>query len=126
MSVETHHVATVSIQRAVTGTTVGVGEHALCGRCGRSVGEGSPVGVYAYSMADEHGITVARTTCVDCAADAIDHPTLGGTEWLVRGVLALRSDVVHQARTLVFVPDEDGVVATSPPTDSSGFVSGER
>lgn len=121
MNAEAHHTATVLIERAVTGTTVGVGENAICGRCKRSVGEGSPVGVYAYSMADERDITVARTTCVNCAADAIEHPTLGGTEWLIRGVLALRSDLAHQSRTLVFVPDEDGVVATSPPTDGSGW-----
>jgi hypothetical protein len=120
MSVKVHHTTAVPVERAVTGTAIGGGEHALCGRCGRSIGEGSSVGIYAYSMSDECDITVARTSCIDCAPDTIAHPTLGGTEWLVRGALALRSDVVHQSHRLVFVPGE-GVIDTSPPTDGSGI-----
>jgi hypothetical protein len=119
MSVETHHSITVPIERAVTGATISDGEHALCGRCGQPIGEGSPVSVYAYSMSDEHGITVARTSCSDCAPDTIAHPTLGGTEWLVRGTLELRSDVARQSHQLVLVPSE-GVIDTSPPTVGSG------
>ena len=122
MSVETPSTTAVPIKRAVTGVTISDGEHALCGRCGRSIGEGSPVSIYAYSMSDERDITVARTSCIDCAPDTIAHPTLGGTEWLVRGTLALRSDVVHQLHRLVFVPGE-GVVGISPPTDGSGVAT---
>ncbi len=118
MSVEIHCSITVPIERAVTGATISDGEHALCGRCGQPVGEGSPVSIYAYSMSDERDITVARISCSDCAPDTIAHPTLGGTEWLVRGTLGLRSDVVHQSHQLVFVSSE-GVIATSPPTESS-------
>ncbi|WP_049998605.1 hypothetical protein [Halococcus sediminicola] len=119
MSVETHHSITVPIERAVTGATISDGEHALCGRCERSVGEGSPVSVYAYSMSDERDVTVARINCSDCASDTIAHPTLGGTEWLVCGTLGLRSDVARQSHQLVFVPTE-GVIDMSPPTESSG------
>ena len=118
MSVETHRSITVPIERAITGATISDGEHALCGRCGQPVGEGSPVSVYAYSMSDERDITVARINCCDCILGTIAHPTLGGTEWLVRGTLALRSDVVRQSHQLVFVPTED--VHMSTPTESSG------
>ncbi|WP_435078453.1 hypothetical protein [Halococcus sp. AFM35] len=119
MSVETHRLITVPIERAVTGATISDGEHALCGRCRRSIGEGSPVSVYAYSMSDEHDITVARINCSDCAPDTIVHPTLGGTEWLVRGTLGLRSDVARQSHQLVFVPSE-GAIDMAPPTVGSG------
>ena len=119
MSVERYRSITVPIERAVTGATISDGEHALCGRCGRSIGEGSPVSVYAYSMSDERGITVARISCSDCAPDTIAYPTLGGTEWLMRGTLALRSDVARQSHQLVFVSGE-GVSDMSPPTDGSG------
>ena len=119
MSVETHRSIGTVIERAVTGATISDGEHALCGRCERSVGEGSPVSIYAYSMSDEHDITVARINCSDCAPDTIAHPTLGGTEWLVRGTLALRSDVARQSHQLVFVSRE-GVDDISPLTESSG------
>ena len=125
MSVETHRSITVPVERAVAGVTISDGEHALCGRCGRSIGEGSPVSIYAYSMSDECDVTVARTSCIDCAPDTIAHPTLGGTEWLVRGTLALRSDVVHQSHRLVFVPTE-GVIDMSPPTDGSGVETEEQ
>ena len=118
MSVETHHSITVPIERAVTGATISDGEHALCGRCGQPVGEGSPVSVYAYSMAGEHDVTVARINCIHCAPDTIAHPTLGGTDWLVRGTLALQSDVARQSHQLVFVSSE-GAIDTSPPTESS-------
>jgi hypothetical protein len=119
MSVETRRSITVPIERAVTGATISDGEHALCGRCGRSIGEGSPVSVYAYSMSDERDVTVARINCGDCAPETIAHPTLGGTEWLVRGTLALRSDVARQSHQLVFVSGE-GVSDMSPPADGSG------
>ena len=117
MSVEAQY-TTVPVERAVTGVAISDGEHARCGYCGRSIGEGSPVEIYAYSMSDEREVTVARTTCMDCAPNAISHPTLGGIEWLVRGTLALRSDLASQAHRLVFVSDE-GVVGMSPPTESS-------
>jgi hypothetical protein len=120
MSVETHRSITVPIERAVTGATISDGEHALCGRCGQPIGEGSPVSIYAYSMSDEHDITVARINCSDCAPDTITHPTLGGTEWLVRGTLGLRSDVARQSHQLVFVPSE-GAIDMAPPTDGSGI-----
>ena len=117
MSVEAQY-TTVPVERVVTGVAISDGEYARCGYCGRSIGEGSPVEIYAYSMSDECDVTVARTTCIDCAPDAISHPTLGGTEWLVRGTLALRSDLASQVHRLVFVPDE-GVIDVSPPTESS-------
>ena len=120
MSVETHHSIAVPIERAITGATISDGEHALCGRCGQSVGEGSPVSVYAYSMSDESDVSVARISCIDCAPDTIVHPTLGGTEWLVRGILGLRSDVARQSHQLVFVPSE-GAIDMAPPTDGSGI-----
>ena len=69
-------------------------------------------------MSDEQDVTVARTTCMDCAPDAIARPTLGGTEWLVRGTLALRSDLASQTHRLVFVSD-GGLIDVSPPTESS-------
>ena len=119
MSVETHRSITVPIERAVTGATISDGEHALCGRCGQPVGEGSPVSIYAYSMSDERDVTVAWINCSDCAPDTIAHPTLGGTEWLVRGILGLRSDVARQSHQFVFVPTED-VIDTSLPTVGSG------
>ena len=119
MSVETHCSITVPIERAATGATISDGEHAICGRCGRSIGEGSPVGIYAYSMSDERDVTVARINCNDCAPETIAYPTLGGTEWLMHGTLALRSDVARQSHQLVFVSGE-GVSDTSPPTDGSG------
>jgi hypothetical protein len=125
MSVEVHYTTAVPVERAVAGVTISDGEHALCGRCGRSIGEGSPVSIYAYSMSDECDVTVARTSCIDCAPDTIAHPTLGGTEWLVRGTLALQSDVVHQSHRLVFVPTED-TIAMSPPTDGSGVETEEQ
>ncbi|WP_435077139.1 hypothetical protein [Halococcus sp. AFM35] len=53
MNVETHRSITVPIERAVTEATISDGEHALCGR---SVGEGSPVSIYGYSMSDERDI----------------------------------------------------------------------
>ncbi len=121
MSVEAHHTTAVPVERAVTGSAISDGERTFCGRCGRSIGEGSPVSIYAYSMSDEHDITVARINCSDCAPGIIAHPTLGGTEWLVRGTLALRSDVAYQSHQLVFVLNE-GVVSISPPTDGSGVV----
>lgn len=119
MSVEVCYTTAVPIERAVTGVTISDGEHALCGYCGRSIGEGSPVGIYAYSMSDERDVTVARINCNDCATETITYPTLGGTEWLMRGTLALRSDVARQSHQLVFVSGE-GVSDTSPPTDGSG------
>ena len=117
MSVKAQY-TTVPVERAVTGVAISDGEHARCGYCGRSIGEGSPVEIYAYSMSDERDVTVAQTTCIDCAPGAISHPTLGGTEWLVHGMLALRSDLANQVHRLVFVSDE-GVVGMSPPTESS-------
>ena len=119
MSVEVHYTTAVPVERAVTGIAISDGERALCRRCERSVSEGSPVSVYAYSMSDERDITVARISCIDCAPDTIAHPTLGGTEWLVRGTLALQSDVARQSHQLVFVSRE-GVDDISPPTESSG------
>ncbi|GAA0460225.1 hypothetical protein MUK72_18005 (plasmid) [Halococcus dombrowskii] len=125
MSAEACYTIAVPIERAVTGVTISDGEHALCGYCGRSIGEGSPVGIYAYSMSDERDVTVARINCNDCATETITHPTLGGTEWLMRGTLALQSDVAHQSCQLVFVPNE-GVVSMSPPTDGSNVVAEEQ
>ena len=117
MSIEAH-CTTVPVERAVTGIAISDGEHARCGYCGRSIGEGSPAEVYAYSMSDERDITVAQISCMDCAPDAISHPTLGGTEWLVRGTLALQSNLASQVHRLVFVSDE-GVIDVSSPTESS-------
>ena len=124
MSIEAHYTTAVPVERAVTGAAISDGEHALCGRCGRSIGEGSPVDVYAYSMSDERDVTVARISCSDCAPDTIVYPTLGGTEWLVRGTLALRSDVACQLHQLVFVSGK-GVNDMSPPTDGSGVKTEE-
>ena len=118
MSVETRRSITVPIERAVTGAMISDGEYALCGQCGRSVGEGSPVGIYAYSMSDERDVSVARINCIDCAPDTIACPTLGGTEWLVRGTLVLQSDVARQSHQLVFVSSE-GAIDMSPPTVGS-------
>ena len=125
MSVEAHHTTAVPVERAVTGTAISDGERALCGRCGRSIGEGSPVGIYVCSMSDESDVSVARISCIDCAPDTIAHPTLGGTEWLVRGALSLRSDVAHQSHQLVLVLNE-GVTDMSPPTDGSGVETEEQ
>jgi len=108
-----------TIERAVTGHEVGVGEATHCSQCKRSLGEGSHCAVYAYTMSDETTVSVARIMCADCGEQGIEHPTLGCGEWLVAGILAVRSDVAHRRHGLVVVAGDDAVVEHSPVGEGS-------
>jgi hypothetical protein len=105
----------VSIEQAVAGSRVGVGDEAVCIYCKGTVREGATATVYAYRLADEGRWSVARLYCGACDRTAVEHPSRGCDEVIARGRLGVTSDCATQSSYLSLIGVS--VIDHSPPID---------
>jgi hypothetical protein len=108
----------VSIEQAVAGSRVGVGDEAVCTYCKSTVREGATATVYAYRPADEGRWSVARLYCEACDRTVVEHPSRGCDEVIARGRLGITSDCATQSSYLSLI----GVSVL----DRSGTDAGDR
>lgn len=73
--------------------------------------------VYAYRCTDTPDWDVARWYCAECAPEAIETPTLGAAECVVRATLGVQSVVTEQRHRVCLT--EVTVEARSPPTEGT-------
>lgn len=105
----------MSIEQAVAGSRVGVGDEAVCIYCKGTVREGATATVYAYRLADEGRWSVARLYCGACDRTAVEHPSRGCDEVIARGRLGVTSDCATQSSYLSLIGVS--VIDHSPPID---------
>ena len=110
---------TAVAEQIITGCNVGIGETALCTYCKSTLREGDAVTVYAYRLAEEAVLSIARLYCAECDRRTIEHPTCGCFEWLAEANLALTADVTQQTHSLTLagieIIDENGPDAGASP-----------
>lgn len=90
---------------------------AICSCCGRGLGEGAEVEVYAYRAAEAPRWTVARCYCTECGPGMITTPTLGVTEALVAVQLAVVSRPAERRHSLCL--SSPTLLSFSPPDRGS-------
>ena len=107
-----------AVEQVLLGLQVGHQQlHDFCCGCGRELHGGTRVTAYAYKPADAPQWDVARVYCQPCDHTKIETPTLGTTEVLVSGCLALTQLAARQTTRLVLSDIE--LQAQSPLTDGT-------
>ena len=104
-------------EQTLVGHPVGVGGEAICVYCKDSITEGAECTAYAYRLAGESTLTVARLYCADCGRAEVRRPGRGCEEYIASAHLVTVSDVTTQTHHLAL----GGVsVVDHSPADDGG------
>ena len=103
-------------EQTLVGHPVGVGGEAICVYCKDGITEGAECTAYAYRLAGESVLTVARLYCADCDRAEVRHPGRGCEEYIASAYLVTVSDVTIQTHYLAlggvsvvdYSPADDG------------------
>ena len=104
-------------EQTLAGHPVGVGGETICVYCKASLTEGEDVTAYAYRLAGEPTLTVARLYCDGCDRTGVEHPGIGCEEYVVGARLVTVSDVTTQSHHLAL--GSVSVLDESPTDDGS-------